>query len=248
MNKANFIIGFSFATALSLHAASVSAQDKAPRRLVVVELFTSQGCYSCPPADRYLGRLVKRPGVLALSFHVDYWNYLGWKDPFSAAWATARQKAYRWSLRERMIYTPQIVVDGRTATVGSYANRIDRMIATAAAAVRPRLSMRLERAGTAVRLSIAASETVKRAALFLVRFDRLRQTRIPAGENAGKTLSYHHVVRSLEKIGTFSGAALTRLLPAGKPGAPGGYGMAVIAQRDMQGPVIGAAMLTGPES
>jgi hypothetical protein len=95
--------------ALVLLAAPALAEERSP---VVVELFTSQGCNSCPPADTFLGELAQRPALLALAFHVDYWNYIGWTDPFARPWATARQRGYQKSLKERFVYTPQMVVDG----------------------------------------------------------------------------------------------------------------------------------------
>src|SRR5215469_8529565 len=86
---------------------------------VVVELFTSQGCNSCPPADAYLGELARRPELLTLGFHVDYWNYIGWTDPFARHWATQRQRGYMQSLNQRYVYTPQMVVNGASQGVGS---------------------------------------------------------------------------------------------------------------------------------
>src|SRR5689334_6685490 len=112
-----------FAAAL---AAAAPAKAAGP---VVVELFTSQGCSSCPPADAYLGELAKRTDVLALAFHVDYWNYIGWTDPFAAKWATQRQKDYGNSLAQRYVYTPEIVVGGAAHEVGSNRDAIERLIA-----------------------------------------------------------------------------------------------------------------------
>ena len=103
-------------------------------RKVVVELFTSQGCSSCPPADAYLAELAKRDDVIALSFHVDYWNYIGWKDPFSSPEAAARQRAYGRALQKRYVYTPQIVVDGRAEAVGSNRAVVSSLIKMAQAA------------------------------------------------------------------------------------------------------------------
>ncbi|HLJ64950.1 MAG TPA: DUF1223 domain-containing protein, partial [Stellaceae bacterium] len=106
------------------------AGDKPP---VVVELFTSQGCNSCPPADAYLGELAARPDVLALSFHVDYWDYIGWTDPYSSKQATQRQRAYSHQMALRYIYTPQMVVNGTSEGVGSERQTIERLITSAAA-------------------------------------------------------------------------------------------------------------------
>ena len=104
-------------------AASVA--EPAP---VVVELFTSQGCSRCPPADAYLAELARRPDIVALSFHVDYWNYVGWRDPFSSTRWSKRQRDYGASLNRRFVYTPQIVVDGRDESIGSRRPRVEALI------------------------------------------------------------------------------------------------------------------------
>src|SRR5215831_16018900 len=106
-----------------------SAGDAPPAGPVLVELFTSQGCSSCPPADQLLGELARRPDVVAIGFHVDYWDYIGWKDPYAGPWATKRQRSYAHSLGLHMVYTPQVVVDGGADAVGSDRAAIDRLIA-----------------------------------------------------------------------------------------------------------------------
>src|SRR5487761_450535 len=113
--------------------AAESAPSPAPSAPVVVELFTSQGCSSCVAADAYFGELVKRSDVIALAFHVDYWNYIGWTDPFAKPWASARQHDYRESLKTRFVYTPQIVVNGVAQVVGSDESKCDSLIDAAQA-------------------------------------------------------------------------------------------------------------------
>src|SRR5215470_2470293 len=122
------------------HASATSAQDKPP---VVLELFTSQGCSSCPPADALLGELAQRPGIVALAFHVDYWDYIGWKDPYASPTNTQRQHDYAVALGLHMVYTPQMVVDGRTDVVGSERGDVETAIGRAAAG--PKLAISIEK-------------------------------------------------------------------------------------------------------
>src|ERR1700691_1636099 len=124
-------------------AALRAAAD--PQVPVVVELFTSQGCNSCPPADKFLGELAKRPGVLALAFHVDYWNYIGWTDPFGKPWSSARQRSYMKSLHQPYVYTPQMVVNGAAQGIGSERDTIATLIHAAAEMRPPHPSLTLHR-------------------------------------------------------------------------------------------------------
>ena len=153
---------------------------------LVVELFTSQGCHSCPPADQELERLADMPGVLGLSFHVDYWDYIGWRDPFASPNATNRQKYYRHVLAKRYIFTPQFVVGGNWSPEGP-TSLLDQDL------------MRYK--GDPIMLStdqdgIYLPETGALggiADLWLVHFDHRHETEIRAGENAGRTLSLIHI-------------------------------------------------------
>ena len=205
-------------------------------RPVVVELFTSQGCHSCPPADALLGELKGRDDVLALSFHVDYWDYLGWRDPFASPAHTARQKSYAKRLPRRIAYTPQIVIDGRFDAVGSDRRRVTRAIDDAA-----RLRMTIDMAfdaDTGQLAMAAASDMRKRATVWLVAYDREQSTSIRRGENAGKRLTYHNVVRLYERIGRWDGDATSFAVDL--DAAAGHDGLAVLVQENETGPVIGA--------
>jgi hypothetical protein len=215
--------------------------------LVVVELFTSQGCSSCPPADRYLGELVQRPEVLGLAWHVDYWNYIGWTDPYAAKFATERQRAYSRQLNMRYVYTPQMVVNGTSEGVGSERPAMEPLIKTAieAKALAQRLSITREAPGRLV-VHVAASTAAASATLWLVGFDRERATPVARGENEGKTLHEYQIVRSSEAIGTWHGPALDLAVPADK--AAGDGGVAVLLQENGAGRIIGAALLKPPTS
>lgn len=186
-------------TALLLLAArSIQAAE----RPVVVELFTLEGCSSCPPADAFLAELASRPEVLALSFHVDYWDRLGWKDPFSSAAATARQRRYAQLLRTDRVYTPQIVVDGHWQAVGSDQSAVEQAIDAAgrsSAAIPVMLSFDHGRA----RVVIGSVASDASGSVVLVGFDRRHIDAVRGGENGGRTLTHVDVVRGISEIGRF---------------------------------------------
>lgn len=200
------------APALACSARPAAAAGATP--LVVVELFTSQGCSSCPPADQVLGELAThRPDVLALSFHVTYWNRLGWRDRFSLEEATDRQRRYAATLGHNQLYTPQAVVQGRRDVVGS--NR-GALLAEIAAAQPPAVPVALSAAGE--ELAVEVGEGAGAAALWLVGFDARQVTAVGAGENRGRTLAHANVVRSLQRLGAWQGGAqrLAAARPAGE--------------------------------
>ena len=196
-------------TALCASAAALLALPAfaAEPRPVVVELFTSQGCSSCPPADRFLSELSDtRSDVLPLAFHVTYWNNLGWQDPFSFEGADARQAQYAQRFHD-FAYTPEMVIDGKSevvgsnrAAAGSAIDHAESMDATAAA-------VSAARAGGSVSVSIGAG--TGRARVLLVGYDARHVTAIGRGENAGHTLTESNIVRGVAAIGQWSGAALT---------------------------------------
>jgi hypothetical protein len=179
---------------------------------VVVELFTSQGCSSCPPADRLLSKLGKDPRVIPLAFHVDYWNSIGWNDPFSSKAWSQRQEGYARAFRSNRIYTPQLVVSGRTQVVGSDESGVRRQIADALAAEPAgRVTVSTEPAPDG-RLRIRTGAKLVRAAggpldLWVAVYETGLSTKVEAGENASRTLANDYVVRRLEKALTLTGTA-----------------------------------------
>ncbi len=218
------------------------AEGMGAKRPVVVELYTSQGCSSCPPADELLGELAGQPGVLALSFHVDYWDYIGWKDPFAAAQYTERQRDYAAKLGLRYIYTPQIVVDGRHDVVGSKRRAVTRAIEESAK-TEPAVTVTLEDAdGGRVRLS-AGTAPAGGATVWLVTFDDSHKTQVARGENSGRALTNSNVVREMTALGTWTGEEKTFPLDLAAARAEGRGGCGVIVQQGRGGPVIGAAMI-----
>jgi hypothetical protein len=213
-------------------AAMPASADPRP---VVVELFTSQGCSSCPPADALLGELARRGDVVALGFHISYWDSLGWKDPLSNQGSTDRQKAYARSFDSR-VYTPQMVVDGTSEMIGS-----DRAAVLAAlGAARPEAIATVSFA--ADRRSVAIGAGDGKGEALLVRFVKHRTTDVAAGENAGRVLRDANGVRELTTLGAWDGPALS--FPIEPPGAD--EGLAVLVQAP-DGRMLGAAALTTGE-
>lgn len=226
-------------------SAAMAQGDDAPP--VVVELFTSQGCSSCPPADNFLGELAQRPDVLALAFHVDYWNYIGWTDPFASKLATQRQRDYSQRLALRYVYTPQMVINGVAEGVGAEPDTINPLIKAAAADNTPRAVTALSR-GRDGRLTvhIDAGSPPEPASIWLVGFDREHATRVLHGENEGRTLKDYQVVRSFQEIGTWNGAALDLDVAGNRVSGDGS--VAVLVQLHGTGRIIGAATLKPPTS
>ena len=210
---------------------------------VVVELFTSQGCSSCPPADEYLGELTMRDDVIPLAFHVDYWNYIGWTDPFASKQMTHRQKAYSRALGQRYIYTPEMVINGAAQEVGSNRHGVEGLIEAARQAPAPGPSISLTREDDGrIRLRVGAGAK-DMATIWLVKFDRVHTTSVPVGENGGRTLTDYNAVRMLHQLGSWTGEALDLVYDASESDEPGDGGCAVLVQRDGAGPIIAAAML-----
>ena len=217
-----------------------AAQDATPNasgRLVVAELFTSEGCSSCPPADALLADLAGRPDVLALSFHVDYWDRLGWRDPFSAAWATARQRAYARTLDGRS-YTPELVVGGTVGFVGSRRREAQQRIAEAPA---PSASVGLtaRRVGEHIEAQVTAEDVPAGSVVHVALVQREAVTAVARGENRGRTLRHANVVRAFETRPAGDAAPVSFTLPAGLDAAEA----LVVAyvQQSETGPIYAAA-------
>ena len=190
----------------SLFLVSAILPAQAGERPVVVELFTSEGCSSCPPADALLGELANRPDVLALSLHVDYWDRLGWKDPSSSPEATARQQQYARLLGIGTVYTPQIVVDGRRETVGSDRSAVERAL-DAARNEPGTVPVTVSFDNGQARISVGRGGEPASASVVLIGFDRRRVDTVQRGENSGRTLTHVDVVRGMEEVGQFTGVA-----------------------------------------
>ena len=212
--------------------------------VAVVELYTSQGCNSCPPADAMLGDLAKRDDVVALSLHVDYWDYLGWKDTFGSAEFVTRQRGYARANGRRTIYTPELVVGGKVHVVGSNPAAVKRALEMAKERARDNLDVSFTQDEEYVTVKVAGTTSdARRAAVFLFRYDHRNDVKIERGENAGKTLAYHNVVREIRRLDTWDGKDLSIMLPIKDLKMGGRDGCAVIVQREGNGSIIGAARL-----
>ena len=221
------------AAAAALLPLGAAAQDTP----VVLELFTSQGCSSCPPADALFTELAGREGVIALALHVDYWDYLGWKDGFGRPGNTARQKAYAKAARSRSIFTPEMVVQGDERVKGHDADRILEEIARYRAKP-PQAELGLEREGDTLSIHLAPTgATAGPADVHLVRFLPSEDVAIEGGENAGRTLTYTNIVTDWETIARWDGASPVDMRYEGLEKGP----VAVIVQRTHMGPVLTAA-------
>jgi len=206
------------------------AQGATAQNPAVVELFTSQGCSSCPPANESLRAVADRPDVLALSFDVTYWDYLGWKDTFDDEAYTRRQRNYEPTLGESGPFTPQVVVDGAHDTVGNVRGDIEKLIAQSHRTNAPFVSL----ATNSVSVGVANGT----ADVWLVRYDpRVTQIPVSLGENAGATFLQKNVVRSLTLLGQWHGAAAQFPMPP----APPGLKTAVLVQKPQGGAILAAA-------
>lgn len=215
--------------ALALAGPLPASADPRP---IVVELFTSQGCSSCPPADALLRELARRHDVLALGFHISYWDRLGWKDPLSSEASTERQRAYAKRFNGGQVYTPQIVVEGSSDMVGS--NRA--AVLKALHGARPVAAAPVTFASD--RRSVRIGSGTDKGSVLLARFVRQQTTEVGAGENAGRILQDANGVRTLTTLGEWDGAA--RDFPLEPPGP--GEGLAVLVQA-ADGKILGAGLV-----
>jgi hypothetical protein len=214
---------------------AVLAATPVAAKPVVVELFQSQGCSSCPPANANLVAAANRPDLIELSFEVTYWDHLGWKDPFDSPTYTARQVYYAKAFHRGGVFTPQVVVDGRLDGVGADPADFARLVGHGTAAA-PTPSLSLSPRQVAIGAGPAPAAT---ADVWLVRYDpRLVRTPIGAGENTGKTLAQRNIVRELVRVGSWRGAAEALRLPA--PTLPGLTDV-VLIQLPNGGPILAAA-------
>ena len=236
------------------HHASAQQPKASPAIAGVIELFTSQGCSSCPPADALLKTYADRPGLLALTYHVDYWDYLGWRDTFANALFSERQRAYAAARGDGLIYTPQVVVNGRVHTTGSKPAKIDAALAATARDLdAARIGVELEPSERMIVVKVAARAstapatagptTAASATVWLVAIQKSATVKIRNGENSGRTVTYTNIVRRIIPVGSWTGAALEVKLDRTAIVVTGVDASAIIVQSGATGPIYGASRI-----
>lgn len=228
-------------------ALLTSAQAE-PR--AVIELFTSQGCSSCPPADKAIGELAKDPAVIALTMPIDYWDYLGWRDTLADARFSARQKAYAQMRGDRDVYTPQVVVNGETQVIGSDSGAIAQAIKDSGNNA-PVMSVPVSMAvtGQQMKVSVAAADDAlagARGEVWICSVSKAVPIAVGRGENKGRDLTYYNVVRNWLKVGDWTGAAASWTVPLENVARDGVDAAVVYVQdgsRERPGAMRGAAYL-----
>lgn len=229
------------AATLALAGSAAQAEPKA-----VLELFTSQGCSSCPPADELFGEYAKRDDVVALSLPVDYWNYLGWEDTLASHQNTERQRGYAAARGDRQVYTPQVVIDGRRHVVGSDRAAIEAAITAEGNSLSVPVHLTFTDDTMTVNVGASADGQSPRSVVWLVLYDRAHTVEIAGGENGGRRVTYYNVVREMRRLAMWKGEALTVDLPLLELNEASADGSAAILQQEtktgLPGPILGAAI------
>lgn len=246
-----FSIAALVAALAAFGVSDAAADESKPVKLLgVVELFTSQGCNSCPPADAALQKLAARGDVVALGYHVDYWDYLGWSDTLGSKANSERQYAYARGLKRRGVYTPQAVINGRAHTNGGHYREIVATMEQDMAAGRgPAVGLKLTDLGDRIHVEAdgAKGADAGKVHIVLVYFRRHSDVAIERGENAGRTIGYVNAVVDYQTIGMWEGEPLTVDIPHSEFTAKNADGCAVLLQKATDGghpgEIIGAAIL-----
>lgn len=239
------------ATAFAGLVYGSAAAGEIKRPLGVVELFTSQGCNSCPLADTIFADLVKRGDLVALAYHVDYWDYLGWRDTLASPDNTQRQYDYAKSFGVHSVYTPQAVINGRADVRGSSRIDITDMLDKFAGSDRGMsVDIKVMRAGDSIVIDAGEGTGDDQAQVVLVHFNPAQPVAIERGENTGKTITYWNAVTAVQTVGMWHGAAARYEFPASEMVKKGAGGCAVLLQAKgtdgLPGPILGAALIDAP--
>lgn len=238
----NLVSGLALMAAAFGFAATPAVADGAPR--AVLELFTSQGCSSCPPADRLLGELAQSDDVLAVTLPVKLWDFLGWRDTLASQQNTDRQMAYSVARGDRDVYTPQMVVNGLDGVVASDRDAVEQAIAASAASMVLPITAGVDRGILSIAVDEARGEVPAEVTLWLLVVEDEVHVPISAGENRGRELVYHNVVREMRPIGMWKGRPMRLDLPLTDLDKRASYGCIIIAQtHSFRGPgrIVGAA-------
>jgi len=240
MKRRSVALSLAVIASATLTAGLASAEPRG-----VIELFTSQGCSSCPPADKLAGELSRDPSLIVLSLPVDYWDYLGWKDTLALPGHTNRQRAYSKARGDREVYTPQVVVNGVKHVLGSDKTAIESAVTQTHSQLGTlSLPVSMSVAGEQVSVSVpAGKDGAGKGEVWLCPITRNAEVTIGRGENSGSTITYHNVVRRWVKLGEWTGAARTYTLP--KQDVAGADAVAVLVQsgtKEAPGAMLGASV------
>lgn len=240
-----------FSSGVMAQEGPVKSQAKRPK--AVVEMFTSQGCGFCPPADELLGELARSGEVVALAYHVDYWDYLGWRDTMATAENSARQHEYSRAFGSRSVYTPQAIVNGRQEMNGATRDKLDNVIGNISSAeggLTVDLSVSYQGATMVIETG-ASDRPVRNAQLMVVYFEPATRVEIGHGKNAGHEITYWNAVSSFHSTGMWHGSKTRIELPVNEIARKGAGGCAVLLQEiddnNLPGAILGAAIITRPE-
>lgn len=245
MSRATTIAAMGLAAAMATGvSAPATAGEVKSHPTAVVELFTSQGCSSCPPADALLMEIGGRPDVVALAYHIDYWDYIGWEDTFGSPRYSDFQRAYAQSFGEPRVYTPQLVVNGRTHVVGSRRGEVGRALASTVL----ELPVGVAVDGGFLSIEIDARASLAEASVWLVTFRQLAEVAVERGENRNRLLAYSHIVTSRQVLGMWEPKSGARMrLPLEDILVDGSDGIAVLVQLErngIPGAIVGAASIS----
>lgn len=232
---------------LGMTIAQAQTAAKSPK--AVIELFTSQGCSSCPPADALVVELAKDPELIALTLPVTYWDYLGWKDTLGKDSFAKRQKFYAKSRGDGQVYTPQVVINGAAHAIGSERAEIEKVVnQLAVTGFAAKLALKEENGSLQIRIAPTGSTSEEKAGVWIIPTTRQATVPVTRGENQGKTLAYANVVRGMVRVGDWSGQEATITAPLTALQAPEADGYVVIIQAErpgkygmMPGTILGAA-------
>lgn len=244
-----FLAYFMFGSSLgaTLAQAQSETENKQSQDLVVVELFTSQGCNLCPPADKILAEFSRQDNILALSYSVDYWNYLGWKDTLAMAGCTSRQKSYNLTLGKNGVYTPQMIIQGTHDVIGSRRDLARDRIARARGASRLQgLDITFILSGDMFELSLRAQKTKEPATIWIMGYDFEKTVAIKMGELAGQVRSYRNVVQAIKRVGSWRGQEVKLTLSMKDIGEGAYDAYALLVQDGETGPILAARKIERP--
>lgn len=219
-------------------ALPISAQA-ATEPLTIVELFTSQGCNSCPPADALAGEIAEQPGVFVLSWNVDYWDMLGWQDTLASPENTQRQRDYNREMGRAGVYTPQMIIGGRAQVVGSDRQAVEAAISDEKLGVG---ALEFREEGDFIVISLPADSRAQKAVVTLVHYDTSKSVAIGSGENKGRSITYTHPVRKAEQLTLWQGEATELRVEKSRFCEAGNV---ILVQQSEAGPILHAGLI-GP--